>query len=120
MKLILFFISLSLLNVSGSIYSQNVTFNLSADGMTVKEVIRELENDLIVLTPLLVDSRQLNVTGRVTDAATGESLPGVSVVVEGTTTGTVTDLDGKYSLSVNDPDAMVVFSFVGYTTFEYQ
>jgi hypothetical protein len=43
MKLILFFVSISLLSVSGSIFSQNATFNLSADGMTVKEVIRDIE-----------------------------------------------------------------------------
>jgi hypothetical protein len=43
MKLILFFISISLLNASGSIYSQNVTFNLSVNEMTVKEVIRDIE-----------------------------------------------------------------------------
>ncbi|MEI7421805.1 MAG: SusC/RagA family TonB-linked outer membrane protein [Prolixibacteraceae bacterium] len=51
------------------------------------------------------------VTGNVKDD-TGQSLPGVSVVVKGTTTGTVTDIDGKFSLSVPG-NATLVFSFVG-------
>ncbi len=51
------------------------------------------------------------VTGNVKDD-TGQSLPGVSVVVKGTTTGTVTDIDGKFSLSV-PMNSTLVFSFVG-------
>jgi TonB-dependent starch-binding outer membrane protein SusC len=109
-KLILFFISLSLLNVSGSIYSQNVIFNPS-ENLTY----RELENDLIVLTPVMEDLQQVTVTGRVTDAS-GESLPGVSVVIEGTTTGTVTDAEGKFSLVVPNENSVIVFSYVGYST----
>jgi TonB-linked SusC/RagA family outer membrane protein len=53
------------------------------------------------------------VTGRVTDEK-GEGLPGVSVVVKGTTTGTATDVNGGYSLNVPDPNGTLVFSFVGY------
>mgnify|MGYP006290835729 FL=1 len=43
---------------------------------------------------------QLEVRGTVTDASDGTKLPGVSVVVQGTTVGTVTDVDGKYMLQV--------------------
>ncbi len=56
------------------------------------------------------------VTGNVKDD-TGQSLPGVSVVVKGTTTGTVTDIDGKFSLSAPG-NATLVFSFVGMLTKE--
>ncbi|MCE1199790.1 MAG: TonB-dependent receptor plug domain-containing protein, partial [Marinilabiliales bacterium] len=56
------------------------------------------------------------VTGLVKDD-TGQSLPGVSVVVKGTTTGTVTDIDGKFSLSA-PANATLVFSFVGMQTKE--
>ena len=55
---------------------------------------------------------QRTVSGKITDEA-GESLPGVNVVIKGTTTGTTTDLDGNYSLSVNEGDVLV-FSFVGF------
>ena len=52
------------------------------------------------------------VSGTVTDAS-GGPLPGVTVVIKGTTLGTVTDLDGKYSLSAISADAILQFSFVG-------
>ena len=51
------------------------------------------------------------VTGSVKDD-TGQTLPGVSVVVKGTTTGTVTDINGNFSLSV-PANATLTFSFVG-------
>ena len=48
----------------------------------------------------------------------GETLPGVNVVVKGTTEGTVTDIDGKYSLTVSDNSQVLVFSSVGFITQE--
>ncbi|MEQ9424633.1 MAG: SusC/RagA family TonB-linked outer membrane protein [Cyclobacteriaceae bacterium] len=56
---------------------------------------------------------QKQVTGKVTDGDTGEAVPGASVIVKGTTTGTITDFDGNYTLQVED-GATLVFSFVGY------
>ncbi len=56
--------------------------------------------------------QQISVTGRVTAADDGTSLPGVTVRVQGTTQGTVTDFDGRYQLSVAG-DAVLVFSFIG-------
>jgi hypothetical protein len=44
-------------------------------------------------------------------------MPGVSIVVKGTTTGTMTDIDGKYTLDV-DAKAILVFSFIGFTSQE--
>ena len=57
--------------------------------------------------------QQIEVTGTVTDAQTGDPLPGVNIVVQGTTQGTTTDMDGNYSIEA-PPDATLVFSFVGY------
>ncbi|WP_165154087.1 TonB-dependent receptor [Parabacteroides sp. ZJ-118] len=54
------------------------------------------------------------VTGTVTDAK-GEPLLGVNVVVKGTTNGTITDLDGKYSLEV-EPNSILVVSYIGYVS----
>jgi TonB-dependent starch-binding outer membrane protein SusC len=59
----------------------------------------------------------MQVSGTVTDAG-GGGLPGVSVLLKGTTTGTVTDIDGKYSLSVPDANATLVFSSVGFKSQE--
>lgn len=60
---------------------------------------------------------QVAVTGRVTDE-TGEALPGTNVLVKGSTTGTTTDSDGKYSIEVPAGDGVLVFSFIGYETAE--
>jgi len=60
------------------------------------------------------DERNIVVTGTVTNEE-GLGLPGATVSVEGTTSGTVTDLDGKYSITVPE-GATLVFSFVGYKT----
>ncbi|MEO9482120.1 MAG: TonB-dependent receptor [Ekhidna sp.] len=59
---------------------------------------------------------QITVSGKVTDES-GEGLPGVNVVIKGTTTGVSTDLDGNYQISV-DSDASLIFSYVGFETQE--
>lgn len=53
------------------------------------------------------------ITGVVTSSEDGEKLVGVTVVIKGTTTGSVTNIDGKYSLPIKDNDATLVFSMVG-------
>ena len=58
--------------------------------------------------------QQQNITGTVTDATTGEPFPGVHVLIEGTKTGTLTDLNGKFSLPEPENGSVLVFSFVGY------
>ena len=58
------------------------------------------------------------ITGSVVDAASGESLPGVSVLVKGTNTGTATDAAGKYAITFPPDKKILVFSFIGYTTQE--
>ena len=52
------------------------------------------------------------VKGKVTDQA-GAAIPGVTVVVKGTTTGTVTDIEGNYSFNLSEDAEILVFSFVG-------
>jgi len=58
------------------------------------------------------------ITGKVTSSEDGSTLPGVNVVVKGTTIGSVTDADGKYSLGVPTSGASLVFSFIGLKTSE--
>lgn len=67
--------------------------------------------------PILVAAQNITVSGKVTDVEEGTGIPGVNIVVKGTTMGTTTDLDGNYSLTV-ERDATLVFSFIGYTTQE--
>ncbi len=59
---------------------------------------------------------QVTVSGQVTDASTGEGLIGVSVVVKGTSQGTVTDVMGEYRLQVPAENNTLVFSYIGYET----
>ena len=61
---------------------------------------------------------QTGVTGTVTSSETGEALPGVSIVVKGTTTGTITDVEGNYTINVPDENSILVYSFIGTTTQE--
>ncbi|MDX9881313.1 MAG: carboxypeptidase-like regulatory domain-containing protein [Prolixibacteraceae bacterium] len=103
--------------------------NIQVNQESVENILDELFNDkeiqysitaskLILIKPgrNLTDStgnqQVQKVTGKVTDSS-GAPLPGVSVVIKGTTTGTITDFDGKYNLANVPADATLVFSFVG-------
>src|SRR6056297_339859 len=62
----------------------------------------------------LTASAQMQISGTVTNAETGEPIPGVSIVVQGQTTiGTTTDMEGGYSFEVPSDAETLVFSFVG-------
>jgi len=63
-------------------------------------------------------NQPLNITGKVTSAADGSSLPGVNVIIRNTQTGTITNLNGDYRITIPGEDAILVFSFVGYETRE--
>ncbi|WP_209330296.1 TonB-dependent receptor domain-containing protein [Lunatimonas salinarum] len=63
-------------------------------------------------------AQSLTISGRVTSADEPGGIPGANVSVKGSTLGTVTDLDGRYSLSVPQGYETLVFSFVGYTSQE--
>ncbi len=65
---------------------------------------------------LSMNAQAQNVKGKITDTATGEALPGVSVLVQGTNQGTVTNAEGAYSLQLKQGNYKLVFSFVGYET----
>jgi TonB-linked SusC/RagA family outer membrane protein len=60
--------------------------------------------------------QKTKITGTIKDASTGEPLIGVNVVVDGTTTGVVTDVNGHYSIESSKADVVLVFSYVGYRT----
>jgi TonB-linked SusC/RagA family outer membrane protein len=59
---------------------------------------------------------QRTVTGNITDARDGSTLPGVNIVVVGTTTGTITDIDGKFSLVVPVGGTQLMVSMMGYSS----
>src|SRR5690554_2080675 len=61
---------------------------------------------------------QNQVSGRVTEQGNAEGIIGATVQVKGTSRGTITDLDGKYTIDVPGPEAVLVFSYIGYTAQE--
>jgi TonB-linked SusC/RagA family outer membrane protein len=85
------------------------------------EVNVSISDRHIVLTPVTEKSvaQQKSVSGKVTDSG-NQPLPGVTVVIKGTTNGTVTNADGNYLLSNIPEDATLVFSFVGMRTQEVE
>ncbi|MCG8305773.1 MAG: TonB-dependent receptor [Cytophagales bacterium] len=59
-------------------------------------------------------SQEREVTGKITSSDDGEGLPGVNVIVKGTSLGTVTDIEGNYAIDVSGENPVLVFSSVGY------
>ena len=67
----------------------------------------------LVFTGAMLFAQGVQITGTVTGAEDGAALPGVSVIVKGTTIGTVTDFEGNYALTAPESATILVFSFVG-------
>jgi len=99
MKLMSFLILVSTIHVTASDYSPNALSSLNNEKHHPAEAVEAAQQGQ-------------KVTGKVTDLS-GGPLPGVSVVVTGTTNGTITDNDGNYSLSNVPENATLKFSFVG-------
>jgi len=171
MKLLTFFLFVSMVTATASSYSQQTKFNLKLNGVTVSDVFREIEansefillynekqldtnrkvdvkaenetidfilnqifkdtrnkykiydRQIVILTDKMDESpsvvnletsaeQKKEISGTVKDSK-GVSLPGVSVVVKGTTTGTITDNDGKFVLALPMDAKTLLFSFVG-------
>ena len=72
---------------------------------------------LSLLAAALSAKAQNKVSGQVTDE-TGQTLPGVTVQIKDTNKGTITDIDGQYTLQLDQGDAILVYSFVGFVTQE--
>ena len=77
-----------------------------------------LERISVYNFPYILDVMDQTISGKVTDAKTNEGIPGVNVLAKGTTSGTVTDVDGNYRLTVDDNVTTLVFSSIGYTSIE--
>jgi TonB-dependent starch-binding outer membrane protein SusC len=73
---------------------------------------------ILMLFALAALAQQRTITGTVTDAADGKTIPAVTIVVKGTTLGTTTDMDGQYNLKINENHKVLVFSFMGMKTVE--
>jgi TonB-linked SusC/RagA family outer membrane protein len=87
--------------------------------MMMKKLYKQLSLTacmLFVFTSVML-AQERSVSGTVTDE-TGAGMPGVNVIVKGTATGTTSDVNGKFGITVPDDQAVLVFTFVGYATSE--
>lgn len=81
---------------------------LNQSGITYKI----MSNNVVVLIP----AQQKKVNGILTDASNGEPIIGANIVIEGTTLGTVSDIDGRFSLEMPKENAVLIISYLGYVT----
>jgi TonB-linked SusC/RagA family outer membrane protein len=96
--------------------SETTASNSLTNNISEKNSISERLN-LVHRDALKNIFRQTAITGVVTDAQ-GAPLPGVSIKLKGTTTATTTNNDGRYSLTVSDPNGTLVFSYIGFNSQE--
>ena len=108
--------------------------DIIAENKPIKDILNDIFRDdikfivsdrQIVLTPTQGSSgmeaalqQQQPVTGKITDASTGDVMPGVNIQIKGTTLGTISDSDGSYSIVVTDRNSILVFSFIGFVSQE--
>jgi TonB-linked SusC/RagA family outer membrane protein len=84
----------------------------------MRKVLRLKMGVMLMLFTSMAWAQTRTVSGRVTSAEDNTPTPGVNVLIKGTTNGTTTDAEGKYSLSVPDEGGVIVFSFIGLKTEE--
>ncbi|MFU8860468.1 MAG: SusC/RagA family TonB-linked outer membrane protein [Cyclonatronaceae bacterium] len=70
----------------------------------------------VMLFAVTIGARSQAVSGTVVDSQTGEPLIGVNIVLQGTSFGTTTDVDGQYSLTVQGLEGNLIFSYIGYVS----
>lgn len=100
---------------------QNVFEVLDQAFETLPYTYKVLDNQLIfvhgqkqpVVEEATIGQQTIQVKGKVTDTQ-GEPLPGVSIVEKGTTNGTITGVDGSYTIDISSPEEVLVFSFIGF------
>jgi TonB-dependent starch-binding outer membrane protein SusC len=92
----------------------NIHYELSGEYIILSKYSPTASISSMLTTGMVVAQ---SVSGTITDES-GSPLPGVNVVEKGTTNGTSSDASGKYALSVADANAVLVFTFIGYTTSE--
>lgn len=95
------------------VFDKSVDYEVVGKQIILKETPLPLKGSLMANASF----QGLQVSGVVRDDS-GTPVPGVNVIEKGTTNGTATDVEGKYSLMVSNENAVLVFSFIGYTTQE--
>ncbi|AUS06333.1 SusC/RagA family TonB-linked outer membrane protein [Pseudotamlana carrageenivorans] len=88
--------------------------------MTTKKnkLLKRFALMFLMLLGTYLQAQEKNVSGTVTSSEDGISIPGVNILLKGTTTGTSTDFDGVFNIQVPGKDAVLQFSYLGYVTKE--
>ncbi len=114
---------------SDDLVDLNKQITIQAEELTIDEVIvlleekttlsfRKMEDNLIVVVPASEKQQTWKITGKVTSLAEPQGLPGVNVVIKGTTAGVITDINGNYQINKPNENAILQFSFIGFETQE--
>ncbi len=106
-------------NVSYNLVGNQIIIRKNAPPTKIESLgISKIQSIPISFTPVKLNILQgFNLKGKVTDDQ-GVGLPGVNIILKGTTVGTTTDFNGIYSFNVPDGNATLIFSFIGYTSEE--
>lgn len=110
---------------SDDLVDLNKSISIEVENFGIQEVVDELESQtnltfrlkedkLIVVVPAGEVPQSAIVTGNITSEAEPQGLPGVNVVIKGTTTGVITDFNGNFSIEVPDKYVILQFSFIGF------
>jgi TonB-linked SusC/RagA family outer membrane protein len=84
----------------------------------MKKILQLFFMSVLAMSTVSLYAQERTITGRVTATEDGQALPGVNVVLKGTTTGAVTDSDGNYRMVVPSSGGILVFTFIGLKTQE--
>jgi TonB-linked SusC/RagA family outer membrane protein len=102
-------------DVLSKLFSESIRYEVIGKQIVLKETSFDIEEEVDVATTRRIPT--FTVTGKVADD-TGAPLPGVNIIEKGTTNGTTSDVDGKYTVVVADANSTLIFSFIGYTSQE--
>jgi len=120
-------ITLPLMNISASTYTVEKALDMLLEGTDLS--YKQVDNNILIqsgtnlavqVLPEEVKRTLVDITirGQVTDV-NGETLPGVSIKLKGSTIGATTDMDGRYSINVPDRNSVLVFTYIGYISQEH-
>jgi TonB-dependent starch-binding outer membrane protein SusC len=100
--------------VLDQLFDESITYEVIGKQIVLKE---NAEEPVIEIATVERAVPAVQVSGTISDEA-GAPLPGVNILEKGTTNGTTSDVNGKYTLSVASPGSVLIFSFIGYVTQE--
>ncbi|MGQ8335559.1 TonB-dependent receptor [Sunxiuqinia sp. A32] len=103
--------------LSNTNIDEALNYLLEGSNLKYKIIDRQIIISQDLKAKNILIGQKMEVTGKVTDSS-GLPLPGVTIVLKGSTEGTITDMDGNYSMSETPSNAILVFSFVGMATQE--